>query len=274
MSLRIAHDERAAVVLKRAGNDFARGSAELGNEHNYGSRPLRRIREKAFRHAERSARDKFARAPAGSLREHRGNAGADKKFEQVDGFIQVAAAVATQIQNDGFDFRLFEFTQKFLYVLGSGKRRFVRAVFSVKRGQADDAHGNGGIAVGNVKNFCGSELFRELHFVADQRDELAGMIVAGLDEKRHGNAFFAAQHADDAVKAHADDIGQLLAVPARRHGDDAVSHGEFSGAFHRRAGHDFANRAVAVFRRKHGADSAKRVAHHNFKFLHGLLGEK
>ena len=76
------------------------------------------------------------------------------------------------------------------------------------------------------------------------------MIVPGFHEQGYGNAFFSAQHADNAIEAHAYDIRQRFVFPFGVDGDDTVADGKFSRAFHRRARHDFTNRAKEEIFRK------------------------
>ena len=119
MRLRVADDERAAVVLQRSRDDFARRGAELGNEHDDGTGPFRLHRNQPADDAERPSGAERARTADGALRLQHGNAAADEKLKQIDGFVEIAAAVAPQIQNDRAHVRGLEFFQKFLHVFRS-----------------------------------------------------------------------------------------------------------------------------------------------------------
>ncbi len=193
----------------------------------------------------------------------------------LDGFFERATPVAAQVQDHAGDAFLGEFFEQ-LGNVGRGRTR--RGTQLRRLGAAFAALAapvNGGVEgrqinhaqaqrpagrIGQLDESALDLLVFEFDLVADERDHAPfGGIVGGNDRQAHFSALGAADQLDGFVEIHAHDVHRRAV--ALGHGDNPVADLDLF-AFHRRAGFEFLDLAIAVqVGRQHRADAKEREVH-------------
>ena len=204
----------------------------------------------------------------------------DEEAGEIDGFVEIAAPVPPQIQNQAVDSGLLEFHDQAGDVLRGAGLAAVAVGISiggrpVKGGQGDDTERTGDVVgAGDLENRGMGALGIQFYHVARDDDGAAYRGVGGvgrLDEEMNLGAFFAADHFHDLAKFHADDFDRL--GPGLPDGDNAVVGLELTSEVRRSAGDEFFDDAVVIFHREHRADTDELKFHLDAEFLEGFRGE-
>ena len=123
----------------------------------------------------------------------------DEETRQLDGFVERATTVVTQVHDDAVDFLGFEFFDQLLDVVRRRSEVLVSATRSevlIKPGQFNHANLTRRLTVAcrNRQNIRLRDAILQLHFVAHERDELWCRIQRAFgrnDGEADGGAFFA-----------------------------------------------------------------------------------
>ena len=207
-------------------------------------------------------------------------AAADEQTGEVDGFGQITAAVAPQVEDEAGDAGVFKLLDEPGDVFG-GAGFFAIAVriavfrWAIEGGQGNDAEGL--VAArrgGDLKDSGMRSGGIQFNDIAVDDDFFAhGGIgrIGRLDDDAHLGVFLTTDHVYDLAQFHADDFDGLGA--SLGDGDDAVVGFEFAPEIGGTAGNDFFDVAVIVFDAQERADADELEFHLNPKILEGFGGE-
>ena len=202
----------------------------------------------------------------GPLRLH-DRAGFEKEAGERNGFLERAAAVAPQVDDETVDLFAFQPFQEREHILG--RALFVRIHVGVKGRESDPAElGRVAVAVLLDDDVGACFLVFEFNLIAHQLDRLAlgGVGRAhGDDEQANLGSLFAADLLDHFVEPHIAHVDEILRALCDR--ADAIADFQPTAGLGRTAGNEALDFGVAILAPQHRADADERQAHVDAEIL-------
>ncbi|VTQ27132.1 Uncharacterised protein [Pseudomonas aeruginosa] len=196
-----------------------------------------------------------------------GRALVDEQAGQLGGLLQGAAAVVAQVEDDAVDLVLLQFGDQLLHVAGGALVvRVAGAVgleVQVEGRQVDHAELVAAAFVVDLDDGFLRRLVLQLHRLAGDGDDLAGLVVRRVARRNHFQAYLGTfrptDQLDHFIQAPADHVDHFAL--ALGDADDLVGGGDLL-ALRRRAGrHQAYDLDVVVVALQHRADAFQREAH-------------